>query len=274
MSKIKLVMTDLDDTLLGSDKEISEANMLAINNLVDNGVMLVPTTGRYYGMIPEYLHNHNGVKYIVSSNGALITDNKQKKVLRKKDLASDLAYEIIALAEAKANQIALVTEGELIIDERVLKSPRFIENPEMMESFLSNATVVSDILQYLKDNPQSYKKIDLNFDDLEFRADLYDKLQKYPNVNAVSSHFTNIEITEQTTSKGDALLFLQEKYDLDRSEILAIGDNDNDISMIKNAGIGVAMGNASDKVKSHSDFVTLDNNNDGFAHAINTYFKF
>ena len=126
----------------------------------------------------------------------------------------------------------------------------------------------------MKDNPQNYKKIDLNFDDLEFRSELYEHLKSYPNISTVSSHYSNIEITELSTSKGDALLYLQDKYGLDSSEILAIGDNDNDISMIQNAGIGVAMGNASDKVKSHSDFVTFDNDNDGFAHAINTYFKF
>lgn len=273
MSKIKLVMTDLDDTLLNSDKKISEANYQAIDRLIEKGVLVVPTTGRYYGGIPDELHEHTGIKYLVSSNGAMITNNETKEVITMNAIATDILYDIVAMAEAKAINIILVADGQVVLDERIFDNPKY-EKSDFLARMLGHGQTTGDVLNFLKETDLTFKKVDLGFSDLEFRNELYAKLKEYPGISAVSSHASNIEITEANTSKGSALEYLIDLLELDRSEVLAIGDNDNDISMLQLAGIGVAMDNASEQVKSHSDAVTDNCNNDGFAKAINKVFDF
>ena len=277
MKKIKLVMTDLDETLIdhssGDHNGITEESMEVIDRLIADGVYVVPTTGRYFGGIPEYFHDHSKFKYLVSSNGAQIMDKENNEVLMQSSIDKDLIYEIIAEANDKAKNIILVLSGDIVIDSRIFDN-RDQENDEFLQKLINNGTVTDDILEYIKTSDKVIKKIDLDFEDLEYRAKLYEKLKEYPGINAVSSHESNIEIMDINTSKGDALVFLQEHLDLDRSEILAIGDNDNDMSMLANAGLGIAMGNASEEVKSHSDAVTSHVSDNGFAKAIKKYFNY
>lgn len=277
MKKIKLVMTDLDETLIdhasGDHNGITEESMKVIDRLIAEGVLVVPTTGRYFGGIPDYFHNENKFKYLISSNGAQIMDKVNDEVLMQSSVDKDLIYEIIAEANEKAKNIILVLSGDIVIDSRIFNN-RDQENDEFLQKLVSHGIVTDNILDFIKTNDKVIKKVDLGFDDLEYRAELYEKLKDYPGINAVSSHESNIEIMDINTSKGDALLFLQEHLDLDRSEILAIGDNDNDMSMLRNAGIGIAMGNASEEVKSHSDAVTNHVNDNGFAKAIKKYFNY
>lgn len=277
MKKIKLVMTDLDETLIdhssGDHNGITEESMEIIDRLIADGVYVVPTTGRYYGGIPDYFHNHNKFKYLISSNGAQIMDKVNDEILMQSSIDKNLIYEIIEEANDKAKNIILVLSGDIVIDSRIFKN-RDQEEDEFLQNLVNRGSVVDDILAFIKTNDKVIKKVDLGFEDLEYRRDLYEKLKTYPGINAVSSHKSNIEIMDVNTSKGDALLFLQEHLDLDKSEILAIGDNDNDMSMLVNAGIGIAMGNASEEVKSHSDAVTNHVNDNGFAKAIKKYFNY
>ncbi len=127
---------------------------------------------------------------------------------------------------------------------------------------------------YIKENKQAVKKIEIAFNDLKFRDDLYTYLQTLKDVTIVSSHHTNIEATNQNVSKGLALEFLIDQLNLNKDETLAIGDNDNDLSMIQMAGIGIAMKNSSPLLLENADLITASIDDDGFTKAIERIFNF
>lgn len=270
MSKIKLVMSDLDDTLLYKGEIASEDNIVAIEKLIDNKIMFVPTTGRYFKGIPEYFRNHKDIEFVVSSNGSLITNIKTNEVIMRKGIDKQLLYEVIKTVNDDLFRIMVTYDGGITIDERLYNNIHF-KNNEFYKNLIKNAKVVDDILKYINETDDFIKKIDLGFEDFSVRDRLYEELQSIKELAIVSSHPSNIEITSSEASKGNALLFLQNYLNIDNSEIFAIGDNDNDISMLSNAGVSVSVNNASEHVKSHSDYTTSNVEDGGFSQAINNY---
>lgn len=263
-------MSDLDDTLLSSTKTISKGNKQAIDNLVKHGIQFIPTTGRFLKGIPDELFEHPEIEYMVSSNGSQITNIKTHEIIYQQLIDFDLVLNIIELAINKAVNIILVCDDKIIIDERIYEH-RDQESSSFLKRILEYGYAASDIIEAAKEHKHNIKKIDLGFEDLDFRNELYERLKAYANINVVSSHFSNIEITSAHASKGNALNFLANYLNLDTDKIFAIGDNDNDISMLQNAGFSVAMDNASEHVKSHSNAVTDHHDMDGFAKAIDKY---
>lgn len=271
MHKIKLLMVDIDETLLTHGKEVSDVNKAMIEKLLDDGVFVVPTTGRYYNGIPEYLRNNKRIKYIVSSNGALIKN--ETEILKRLNINKDEVVEILTLVDKHAKHIFVVSSEGIIIDERLLLNRKH-EEKGFFKRLMKQAIITDNILDFVKDNDLNIKKVEFSFDDLEFRNKLYEKLLSKTTINTAASHYSNIEVTNRDASKGLALQHLIDVLKINKDEVMAIGDNDNDISMLEVAGISVAMGNASDNVKSYSDYVTADVKEDGFAQAVRKYFNY
>lgn len=272
MNKIKLVMSDLDNTIVSNGLHVSNIDKNTIDQLIEQNILFVPTTGRSVKSIPEYFHDHPNIEYFVSSNGAMITNVKTNEVIFEKTLDKDVVYEIVKKANDHAYRLMIVVKGDVVMDKRLFDHPDF-KNNEFYQKIMLKTTLVDDILEYLKTTDDLIKKVDIGFEDLDRRNDLYASFKEIDGISVVSSHESNIEITHKDASKGNALLFLQDYLKLDNSEIFAIGDNDNDISMLEAAGIGVAMGNASEHVKSHGDQVTKTIDDNGFTFAILNYLK-
>lgn len=273
MKKIKLVMSDLDETLLKSHKAVSEFDQEMLNRLIDEGVEVIPTTGRHHGGIPQYFFEHDGIRFLVSSNGAQIYDKKTHKVLFNSNIDQDLAFDLVSEVEHGVSHVSLVVADGMVVDQRFHDNL----NDSQRQFFMrldEKPQIVQSMTEFIKNTTTPIIKINLAFDDLEYRNEVYDKFKKLDTINAEASSLRNVELTNASTSKGAALNFMMEHLNLDRDEILAIGDNDNDITMLSNAGLGIAMGNASDHVKSHSDTVTLDVEDDGFGHAIKKVFNY
>lgn len=271
MHNIKLLMMDIDETFLTFGKEPSETNKEMVEKLLDDNVIVVPTTGRYYKAIPAYLKENKRIKYTVSSNGAQIKNNEE--TLLNYYLNKDHVIDILDEIDDYARHIFVVSSVGIIVDERIVNNNKF-EEKKFFERLLKQAIITDNIIDFIKDNDFEIKKIEFSFEDLDFRKKLYEKLKDSEDISAVSSHYSNIEVTSKYASKGNALKYLIDYLKLDKNEVMAIGDNDNDISMLQEAGISVAMGNASDNVKSYSDYVTLNVSEDGFAKAIKKYFNY
>lgn len=272
MNKIKLVIIDLDDTILIDNTKVSQASINTIEKLLDNNIEVVIATGRYYDAIPEYFINNKRINYLVSSNGALITDNQSNERIFNKNLSYKIVLNIIQLTKAKARHIFVATSDGVYIDEN-LNNDEKIKDNEFFTLLKSHATVVDDMYDYIKENKLSVKKIEIAFDDLDFRDNLYADLQKMTGLTIAASHHTNVEATNSEVNKGAALSYLMKKLNLSRKETIAIGDNDNDLSMIKVAGIGVAMNNSTPLLKENSDVVTASIYEDGFTKAIDKIVK-
>lgn len=142
--------------------------------------------------------------------------------------------------------------------------------------FLEGRHELPDLLAYAKSGNAKIQKVTLNFipaSDGTFlhRDEIWDMLTACPDICVVDGGFHNIEFTAANVNKGLGLHFLAKELGISMEETMAVGDSGNDAEMLKAAGLGVAMGNASKAIKDISDVVTLTNEECGVAHAIETY---
>ena len=270
MSKIKLVMLDLDGTVLLDHKRISKNTEKMIDKLIEMQVEVVPATGRHLNSIPDYFLDHKGINYIVSSGGSLISNGK--KDLFEKNIDKKMVEYILEKSEGKVDHGFAATNKGIIATGS--HDVMIAENDhEFEEKMKKDLLLVDSIYSHVKLNNLEVKKIYFDFTDIKKRDELHGYFSSYSEINTVSSMDSNIEITSKEASKGIALHYLKDYLNLESEEILAIGDSENDISMLIEAGIGVAMGNASQEVKAVSDLVTTSLIEDGFYQAIKKVFK-
>lgn len=273
MKKIELVMTDLDETLLSNHALVTDKNQEMIDQLIKDEVIVIPATGRFHPLIPQYFFEHDTIRYLVSANGAQIYDKKEKEFILSHNLDKSIVIDMVKQAVDKATYIIVLHDGDIVLDGVAMKRHKD-KDSDFYVNLVKNYETVDDIVRRLETLEGNIQKVDFGFEDLEFRNKLYEKFRKEIRVNAVGSAALNIELTHPNASKGTALEFMANHLNVDLSDTLAIGDNDNDMSMIQTAGIGIAMGNAKDHVKDKADDTTLDVNDDGFYHAIKKHMKY
>ena len=266
MDKIKVVMFDLDETVIFKDNTISNLSLKTIDRLIFSNIETIPTTGRDYDSIPNYIKDIKGINYIVSSNGALITKNDQP--IFEAYLPHQLLLNVLDLGEALADNTFIATSMGIISNDKP-EYRKIINSSKSLRDFYAKTTIVDSVKDYASLNDVRVKKIKFKYQNLSVREDFYQKFKKFKDINTVASGSDNIEITYTKASKGEALLFLSAYLGKNKAEILAIGDSDNDISMLKASGIGVAMKTSSKQLIEVSDIMTDSVENDGFSKAVN-----
>lgn len=269
---IKLITLDLDGTLLNSKKQLSQGNREALCQCCRKGIWIVPCTGRTVDGIPQHIKSIPGVRYAITTNGAVIEDMKEKKPVDTRMLSWTRALEILSVIDCYDVMY------DPYIDRRGITEPRFFNHlshygltPELQELVRQTRDVYPNIIDYVKEVKKPVEKINLFFGSREKRQELRAVLEKQQDLLITSSLPLNLEINAPEANKGDALLRLASHLGINREQTMAIGDGENDISMIKNAGIGVAMGNGRKDLLSLADYITDTNDNDGVALAIRHY---
>lgn len=268
---IKLLVFDLDGTVVWEKdhKTITEKTFEAIEYAAKKGVIVMIATGRMLSGIQDYLINNKNIKYLITTNGSKLIDLQANKIL----YSNPLSFEKVQELAKKADDLGLFYE--LYCDGKSY-APR--KNKENILSFnihkewfdmLNNRPIPFETLEELiLVNKKEVEKFNM----LSIPYDMYDKVweefSKIKGINQVSSIKINIEINNETTSKWSAIKVLAKELDIKENEIMAIGDSGNDYEMIKNSGIGVAMGNGFDEVKEVAKFITECDDKDGFAKAV------
>lgn len=264
----RLLVLDLDGTLTNSKKEISPRNLEALINLQQQGVRLVLASGRpTYGIAP--LANQLQMKkyggFILSYNGGEIIDWSTGEMLYK-NLLPDEVLPILYEAANANHQAILTYDNEFILtenpdDEYVLK-----------EAFL-NKMQIRAVDNFLEAAPLPLPKCLIVGEPtqlMQTEAELSLRLQRHISVYRSEPYF--LELVPLGIDKAQSLAVLLEKTGMTREEMVAMGDGYNDLSMIKFAGLGIAMNNAQEPVKQAADYITLSNDEDGVAAAIEKWF--
>lgn len=269
MSKIKLVAMDLDNTLLDSEKQISQHTKDVLKEAIRQGIYIVPATGRIFKSIPEFLRNIEGVRYALCCNGATVYDQYEDQIIYTNHLPKEVTFEAFDILEKYHCTHDIYQNGQGYMEKRYLNH---LEDYKVSGHLLNlvNATrlPVDDLREHIEQNPSGIEKISAFFDDMEeresARKELIDK-----NIASISSALNNnIEINQFGCDKGDGLTHLATHLGLSMDEVMACGDAGNDTMMIKAAGIGVVMENGREELKEIADFVTRTNDQDGVAYAI------
>lgn len=266
---IKLIAVDLDGTLLDSKKRLSGTNRQALALCAQKGIWIVPCTGRTVSGIPEEIKTIPGVRYAITTNGAVIEDMEEKNVIDTRMLSRELALELLRFVD----QYRVMYDP--YIDRRGITEPRFFEHlpeygltQELQEMVRQTRDVYPNIIEYVEKNNKPVEKINLFFPDMEERARLRAELEKRTDILVTSSLPNNLEINSPDATKGDALARLAAHLGLKREETMAFGDGENDFSIIQEAGIGVAMKNGKEELLAAADYITDTNDEDGVASAI------
>lgn len=266
--KYKLIAIDMDGTLLNSENDVSNRTKEAIANAKKQGVHVVLATGRILKSAVYYSKKLNLNNPIVASNGGIMVD-EYSNVIFKNPLDKKSVKEIVKLADKEKMYCHLYDESKFYSSQKVQEVLDFYsEANKSMEIDLHLFKDIEDILY--KDNFNIYKLIFID-NDLEKLKNFRSKISTIDNINISSSWSNNIEAMGKDVSKGQAIKKLAKRLNIDLQEIIAIGDSENDLSMLNIAGLSIAMGNGSANIKSQVDYVTDTNNNDGVAKAIEKF---
>ena len=272
MRNIKLIALDLDGTLLNMEKKVPQGNYQALKECEKAGIQIVPATGRGVGGIPPMIRELPGANYAITTNGAVVADLKNNKAIKTCGLSNEMIQRILNIAKKYHSAT------DPFIDGRAITEPASIDHmdefglsPEMQKLIRDTREVVPNVMEYVKTTGAEAEKVNIFMADLEEREVLRKELMAIPELSISSSMYNNLEVNAKGADKGSALLWLADYLGIDREETMSFGDGENDIPMIKAAGLGVAMGNALDTVKAVADTVTLTNDENGVAAAIRKY---
>ncbi len=274
---IKLVALDLDGTVLNSQSEVSTVTRKAICDAIAAGVYVVLSTGRPYVGIPRNQFDGLGIQYCITTNGSGIYGYETGECLYNNGMSEEFILPILK------NLLTYDIHLDAYIDGKAYTSLATVEAglklnfpPNLLKYVLGTRIRVEDLTAFIHENHLNVQKITMNFyptedGTLKDRQAVVDYLHSVPGITCVSGGFGNLEFTRDDVSKGNSLRILAEKLGLTIEETMAIGDTENDLSIIQAAGMGVAMGNATPDVKEVADCITGTNDEDGVAQAIYKY---
>jgi len=259
--KYKIVASDLDGTLLGKDKRVSKENLQAIKEMRELGVEFVPTTGRTLSEMPKELLDAPAVRYFITSDGAAVWDKEQGKMILVHYIPEDLVA-FIAETVKPYNTYTLVHESGMNHFEPSQHTPAHLDRCNVGQSFRDiveeSATGVDDMDAFLKKS-KAIEMICIFFEDHDALEACKHTFIASGKLCAVQSDENNIEVFMSSAGKGNTLAAFAKMLCVDISGVIAVGDSDNDVTLIKTAGLGLAMGNASDELKALADKVICNN---------------
>ncbi len=273
--KIKLIALDLDGTVLNSCGYISDKTLTAIKMAIEKGVQVVLATGRSVGLICDEIKSIEKITYAISSNGAAVVNLRKNEIVFSNFITIDILKKIIEIIKYYPIVVEFYSNGNAYIDEEVFINPvKYGLSEKFLNLMSDNHNLIKNIFSTVEDRSECkwikcVEKINIPFLKDDMKNEVYNSLLSINDkVKITSSVEDNLEINIHSANKGAGLEKLSELIGIDLKEIAAIGDNNNDIEMLQMAGIGIAMGNANEDIKSKANFITLDNDKDGAAVAI------
>ena len=260
--KAKLVALDMDGTTLEPDKTLSPVTLAAVKKAVEQGVLVVPASGRTCGGIPQKLLEL-GLPYVISANGGAITDMKTGRHIYENEILYEEAVELLSEL--------VQMEGVLYIQyqEKYYQDKKYVEKGKKHHPYagLPDEGTVEDILGFVEENHMPVQKIGILLFDEETEKRVMAMQDRSVNLQVLKTDRLCVEFNAATASKGEALRALAAMLHIGREEVMAIGDSENDLSMICFAGKSVAMGNAMESIKNAAVYQTKPNTENGAAWA-------
>lgn len=274
MKDIKLVALDLDGTLFDNSSHISERNLTAIRSITDKGIHVVISTGRPFEGIPFDQIKGTGINYAITANGSGIYEISTGKCLYENAMDEELVTPILNFLLTRDIHMDAFIGGKGYTPVQCVETAQKLTVPSSIKNYIiTTRTRLDNILQFIHENQLKVQKMTLNFypsadGTLIDRETVRKFLVSNPSITTVCGGYNNLEFTRADANKGVGLRKLAEILGVNPDATMAIGDTENDLAIIEAAGIGVAMGNATDAVKARADYVTTTNTKDGVAAAI------
>lgn len=261
---IKLVATDIDGTILPYNGDFTPGVRNCINKLKANGVKVVIVTGRMFEGAKKIAQRLDLDTPIVSYNGGYVK-TISGEILYERNLSPKHTAEIIKWAEENNIHINFYADDTLYSKEDNDTIKRYADYQQLDYKVRDFSEIPYD---------RVHKLLAIDYSDAErVTGWVNDMSKKYPDLYIIKSTPYFCEFSSKDATKACAVNFLAEYWGLKKEEVLTIGDQDNDIELLKAGGISVGMGNGTENLKAHADYITDTVDNDGFVKAIEKFVK-
>lgn len=265
---IKLIALDTDGTLLNSHGKILTSTKEAVKKALDRGIKVVLCSGRPIAGLQHYMDElgiEGSAEYVVTLNGAITRDADDDIIT--KDLVPSSFYRKMT-AFALEHQIPF---NIVDVDSRIITSDHDINPMVYVQAYENKATLYVRAPEEMPDDLEIAKGCFVGDPDLlnQWEKEIRKVFGKDLYVVRADDHF--IELLNPRVSKGNGLKELCQNLNISSKEVMAVGDERNDISMFSFAGTAVCMGNGSDEAKKRADFITSSNDEDGISKAFNKF---
>ena len=289
--KIKCIALDLDRTTLDSQGHLSEENRTAIESAVADGVHVVVASGRSLDSLPAEITDIKGIRYAITSNGAAVYDLSERKCLRQFKMTPESAEDILRHTEPERMKVAygeaagmsevemseIEISYEAFIDGRAFAESRYVADPvrfgampQAISYIQGTRAPVEDMRTFICEHKSELDCIDLVVKNEDMKHKLWKNLREnVGDVYITSSVKQLLEISHRDAGKESGAKFLLEYLGLTREELAAFGDGDNDSGLLRFAGIGFAVANASAGCRDAADEIVASNDENGVAQGIN-----
>ena len=269
---IRMIGVDLDGTLLNSEKQLTAYTREVLKKAIEQEVAVVVATGRPFSGVPDELKHFPGIRYALTANGARILDMQKQKVVYENLLSVESSEKVIDILRKHHAIHEFFVDGVGYMNEDGLKNVyAYFEDPHMAEYLQSTRITVKDVKEKLQAMKCEVDKLQGIFRNQKDKQEALEELNTLSGIVVTAAMDNNLEINKEGTNKGLGLLQLGKSLGISREEIMACGDGGNDVEMLKEVGFAVAMANGSDPVKKAADFVTVSNDEDGVAKAIERF---
>ena len=270
--EIRLIALDLDGTLLDPSSAVTEEGRAALWAAHEKGIETVVSTGRPLdGILPAYLENMP-FRYAITTNGAAVYRLEGRQCVYSRCMNASQAAKLCRFLVKYPVYFDVFIDGSGFSDEHFeALIPRLGLPPALMDYLSGTRRRVPDIAAAIREMDRPVQKITMNFPTEEIdraRETIRKHLEGLDRFSVVSGGFNNLEVVRAGVNKGKALRFLSKSLGIDPAQTMAVGDSENDLDIIQAAGVGVAMGNAEEKVKAAADLIAPDNAHEGAAWAV------
>ncbi len=286
----KLVAIDLDGTMLNKYGIITQNTKDVIKKVQEKGIEVVIASGRTINSVKNFSKEINSQNYFISGNGAITYDIKKDEILFENVLTKNKVLQVIKICDENSIYYSVYTENGIITKNLNYNTLYYYkENLNKEEKEKTHINIVQDIYSYIENRDEKILKIMIcDSNQTVFKA-IVKKLGEIKDIEILDvSHMSRklikqgteeialeyfyTEITSKDVDKWNAIERLIGLLGIKNEEVITIGDNANDIKMIKNAGIGIAMGESAPYIKEQANIVAESNDNDGVAEILKKVF--
>lgn len=286
----KLVAIDLDGTMLNQYGIITEKTKKAISKAQEKGVEVMIASGRAITSVKRFSKEINSNKYFISGNGAITYDIKNNKILYENILSKTKALKIIKICEENSIYYNVYTENGIIAKNLSYNTLYYYkDNLTKPDENRTHINIVENVYDYFEQREEKILKIMICDEHKTVFNSIVRKLKELSEIEVLEvSHMSRkiikqgtdeialeyfyTEVSAKDVDKWNALEEIIGLMNISKEEVVTIGDNANDLKMITNAGLGVAMGESAPYVKQSADIIAPTNDEDGVAIIFNKIF--
>jgi Cof subfamily protein (haloacid dehalogenase superfamily) len=286
----KLVAIDLDGTMLNQYGIITEKTKKAISKAQEKGVEVMIASGRAITSVKRFSKEINSNKYFISGNGAITYDIKNNKILYENILSKTKALQIIKICEENSIYYNVYTENGIIAKNLSYNTLYYYkDNLTKPDENRTHINIVENVYDYFEQREEKILKIMICDEHKTVFNSIVRKLKELSEIEVLEvSHMSRkiikqgtdeialeyfyTEVSAKDVDKWNALEEIIGLMNISKEEVVTIGDNANDLKMITNAGLGVAMGESAPYVKQSADIIAPTNDEDGVAIILNKIF--